>query len=354
MLKNFNIKNILIILILINMVYLSIFLTGCFNSSGGSLNPILLGSSGGSGSGSGTNVNAAPFDDISDNPGVTFVDPDSDFDSSDDGLATLSSALPFNFTLFGSSNSTFTAGSDIYVCTNGWFSFDEDIDTDDFDSFSNIGHLDDVLVGGSYGPYDSFIAPFWDDLDLESGESHAVWYITEGTSPNRRFIIQWYTEGYSQDDNQLIFQAILFEGTNDMQFSYAIMRDVNGDDSMGNSGAVNGSGATIGVMVGNDNEPEPIQKIYSICIASIPTIPSGQAYYIYFKANGSNYDIYTGFVSAAMSGSLPNILGGSNNNSRNRNMINKPEDNSNFRWFYKTNTYQELLNFVRSNKTNRR
>lgn len=317
------------------------------------MNPILLGSSGGSGSG--TNVNAAPFDDISDNSGVTFVDPDSDFDSSDDGLATLSSALPFNFTLFGSSNSTFTAGSDIYVCTNGWFSFDEDIDTDDFDSYDNSDDLDDVLVGDSDGPYDSFIAPFWDDLYLESSESHGLWYVTEGTSPNRRFIIQWYAEGLSQDDNQLIFQAILFEGTNDIQFSYAIMRDVNGDDGIGDSGAADGSSATIGVMVGDDNEPEPIAKIYSINVpSSIPTIPSGQAYYIYFKANGSNYDIYTGFVSAAMSGSLPNILGRSNNNSRNMNMINKPESNSNFRWFYKTNTYQELLNFVRSNKNNRR
>ncbi|MCS6956005.1 MAG: hypothetical protein NZM44_06590 [Candidatus Calescibacterium sp.] len=308
---------------------------------------------GGSGGSAPSFSAAIPFDDISDNTGVVFVDPSVDFDGYDDGLATLSGAIPFGFTLFGSSNSTFTAPIDVVLCTNGWFSFDSDVDTYNFYSYSNVDHLDDVLVGDSDGPYDSFIAPFWDDLYMRMSEPHGAWYITTGTSPNRRFIVQWYVDGFNEDDNQLIFQAILFENSNDIQFSYAIMNDVDGDDSIVDAGSVNGSSATIGVMVGVDNEPDPMAKIYSIIVpGSIPSIPSGQAYYVYFKANGQTYDIYTGFVSASMSSSLPNILANRNQNV-NANRTNKPEDYG-FSWFYKNNTMQEFMNFVNSIKQNRK
>lgn len=191
------------------MVATATLLSGCFNSSGGSLTPTIL--SGGSGGGSSFS-GAVAFDDISDDSRVTFIDPDNDFDGSDDGLSTISGGLPFDFTLFGSSNSTFNAGTDIIVCTNGFFSFDSDVESDGFDRYDNVDYIDDILLGDSYGPYDSFIAPFWDDLDMYSNEGHGAWYITRGTAPNRQFIIQCYTEGSSEDDNQLIFQTILFEG----------------------------------------------------------------------------------------------------------------------------------------------
>ncbi|MCX7972560.1 MAG: hypothetical protein N2657_05050, partial [bacterium] len=94
-------KRIAILSLAIIMVSLSLILSGCFNSSRGGLNPVLLG--GGSGGSEPSFSAAIPFDDISDNPGVVFVDPSDDFYGNDDGLATLSDAIPFNFTLFGSS-----------------------------------------------------------------------------------------------------------------------------------------------------------------------------------------------------------------------------------------------------------
>lgn len=220
------IKNILILSALVVMVATATLLSGCFNSSGGSLTPTIL--SGGSGGGSGGGLGggssggssfsgAVAFDDISDDSGVTFIDPDNNFDGSDDGLYTISGGLPFDFTLFRSSNSTFNAGTDIIVCTNGFFSFDSDMVTDGFAEYDNVEQIYDILVGDYFndywGPYDSFIAPFWDDLYMDSTEGHGAWYITRGTAPNRQFITQWYTEGLSEDDNQLIFQTILFEGS---------------------------------------------------------------------------------------------------------------------------------------------
>lgn len=350
------IKNILILSALVVMIATATLLSGCFNSSSGGLTPTILSGNTGSGSGGSSFSSAVAFDDISDDSGATFIDPDNDFDGPDDGLYTISGGLPFNFTLFGSSNSTFNAGNDIIICTNGFFSFDSDVESDDFDAYDNVEYIPAILVGyddgwDSYGPYNSFIAPFWDDIQLISSEGHGVWYITRGTAPNRQFVIQWYAEGYdaNQRDNQLIFQAILFEGSNDIQFSYAIMNDVNGNDTVGYGGARDGSSATIGVMVGEDNEPNALAKIYSINIAgSIPTIPSNQAYYIYFKANGQNYDIYTGFTSATINISLDSIALNKLGNRTN----NKPESSISFSWFYQNNTPQEFWNFVNQLKQN--
>jgi hypothetical protein len=322
-------------------------------SSVGGLNDILIGNSGSSG-GVSANITPVPFDDLSNNAGATFIDPNNDFDGTDDGLYLASGALPFNFSLF---NNTFNAGSDIVFCTNGWFSFDSDIDTDDFDSYDPADDIDDVLVGDSYGPYDSLIAPFWSDLEMYSYSGSGVWYEVVGSAPNRKFIVQYFASGYGgrERDNKLVFQTILFEGTNDIQFTYAKMEDVNRDDRTGYDGAVDGSGSFIGLLVGDDTSNKSL-AVYSGFTSSIPPI-STQAYYVYFKYNSSrnNYDIYTGNVAITdLNSSLyNNVFNPSLVANRNKNVKNKQSRSTNFRYFYKTNTIQEFMNFVNSIRGNR-
>lgn len=215
-------------------------------------------------------------------------------------------------------------------------------------------NINQMLYGdGNLGPYDSFIAPFWDDLWLEDTSKQKAWYIVEGSAPNRRVIVQWYTAGYFTEtrDNQLFFQAILFEGSNAIQFSYAWMRDPNSNDLPGSAGNPTGSSATIGVMSGQDGYPDARQKIHSINTAVIPSIPQNQAFYIYFKPTdsvASDYQIHTGFVSSNLDPSTLNIIQIPNRLPNYQ--YNKESTNVNFRWYYRTNSLDELMNFINRNR----
>jgi hypothetical protein len=340
--------------VVLSLVALFVVVSCGGGSSVGGLNDILIGNSGGSGGGS-ANITPVPFDDLSNNAGATFIDPNNDFDGTDDGLYLASGALPFNFSLF---NNTFNAGSDIVFCTNGWFSFDSDIYDDSFYSYDPAGDIDDVLVGDSnsgYGPYDSLIAPFWSDLVMDSYSGSGAWYEVVGSAPNRKFIVQYFASDITNGDNKLVFQTILFEGTNDIQFTYAKMEDVNGDDNIGDAGAVDGSGSLIGLFVGDDTSNKSL-AVYSGFTSSIPSI-STQAYYVYFKYNSSrnNYDIYTGNVAIndLNSSQYNNVFNPSLRTNRNQNVKNKQPRSTNFRYFYKTNTIQEFMNFVNSIRGNR-
>jgi hypothetical protein len=338
--------------VVLSLVALFVVVSCGGSSSVGGLNDILIGNSGGSGSGGGSaNITPVPFDDLSNNPGRIFIDPNNDFDGYDDGLYLASGALPFNFSLF---NNTFNAGSDIVFCTNGWFSFDSDIYDDDFDVYEPAYYIYDVLFGDTYGPYDSLIAPFWTDLEMDTYSGVGVWYEVVGDAPNRKFIVQYFANDIANEDNKLVFQTILFEGTNDIQFTYAKMEDVNGDDSIGDVGAVDGSGSLIGLFVGNDTSYINL-SVYSYLSSSIPSVPTenNEAYYVYFKYNESrnNYDIYTGYV--AIQDLNLNVLNPNLRANRNQNVKNKQPRSTNFRYFYRTNTIQEFMNFVNSIRGNR-
>lgn len=342
--------NALIMGILLAIITLGVVISCGGGSSVGGLNDILVGNSGGSGGSGSTNITPLSFDDLSNNSTATFIEANNDFDGTDDGLYLGSGILPFNFSLFGNN---FSAGSDVVFCTNGWLSFDSDIESDDFDSYDPADDISDVLVGDSYGPYDSFIAPFWSDLVMDAYSNQGVWYETIGSSPNRKFVVQYYASDTENDDNILVFQVVLFEGTNDIQFTYAKMEDVNGDDSNQDDGAVDGSGSFIGLLSGDDGVNMG-WSVYSAFDSSIPPI-STQAYYIYFKYNSStnNYDIYTGNTEIT---DFDDSYYGANilpNRTRNINKNKSHSNNTGFRYFYKNNTPQEFMNFVNSIRGNR-
>jgi hypothetical protein len=70
-------------------------------------------------------------------------------------------------------------------------------------------------------PYtpNAIICPYWDDLNPRNGGS--VRFATIGVTPNRRFVVTWTDVPHKLSQSaQFSFQAILFEGTNDIVFQY--------------------------------------------------------------------------------------------------------------------------------------
>ncbi|MCK4560868.1 MAG: Ig-like domain-containing protein, partial [Calditrichia bacterium] len=118
---------------------------------------------------------------------------------------TASVVLPFNFVFYGGSFSK------VWVSTNGWISFTQP-------SGSYPGN---TTIPAGAGP-DSMIAVFWDNIIGETwpaGEG-GVYYKTLGTTPNRRFVIQWDIQEGQWNENDVNFEVILYEQSNQIKFQY--------------------------------------------------------------------------------------------------------------------------------------
>jgi len=93
------------------------------------------------------------------------------------------------------------------------------------------------------------IAPFWDDI-VTWGSAGAIYYETQGTSPNRKFVVEWYdNQHYYSSTSGITFEAILYEGTNNILFQY---KDVDFGSVSGSTGSDlppynNGGSATVGL-----------------------------------------------------------------------------------------------------------
>jgi uncharacterized repeat protein (TIGR01451 family) len=94
-----------------------------------------------------------------------------------------------------------------------------------------------------------FIAPFWDDI-VTWDSAGAIYYKTIGTAPNRLFVVEWYdNQHYSSSTSGVTFEAILYEGSNNILFQYKdvdfgnVYWAVEGD----NPPYDNGGSATVGI-----------------------------------------------------------------------------------------------------------
>ena len=141
---------------------------------------------------------------------------------SDDGEANVT--LPFMFIVDGQSS------SDVRIGNNGGILFATT--TGDL-SFNNA-----TLVAQD----PALIAPFWDDIDDNMGD---VFWEVLGTAPDRRFIVQWNNRSHFNNVGSSTFQAILFEGSNEVLFVYE-------DVLFENAQFDNGASATIGIASIND------------------------------------------------------------------------------------------------------
>jgi hypothetical protein len=151
--------------------------------------------------------------------------------SSDDAVQT-GVAIGFTFTFYG------TAYTLVNISSNGNLQFNTGAAT-----FTN-----GPIPTGGFGAPSSAVMPWWDDIDpAQCGD---VFYQTLGTAPNRRFIVQWNACHFSSPNGtgcETDFEAILFEGTNEILFQY---QDTvfTGACEAGTHGADNGASASVGIQ----------------------------------------------------------------------------------------------------------
>jgi hypothetical protein len=104
------------------------------------------------------------------------------------------------------------------MCTNGWISLNG----------SGSNAWGNAYLFNSTAP-NVTIAPWFDDLRDDATSS--VNYLTEGTSPNRVFTVEWYrVRTYSSSSNpyaRISFQVKLYETSNIIEFHYGIAETGN-------------------------------------------------------------------------------------------------------------------------------
>lgn len=131
-------------------------------------------------------------------------------------------ALPFSFQFYG------TSYASINISSNGLLTFGGPDTT-----FTNSNLTSNPTLPS--------IAPFWDDQRTDLGG--AIYVQTLGAPGSRSFVIQWnavtFFSGGSTTD-PITYEAVLFEGSNNIQFNYL-------DLVSGIAGGNDGGSATVGI-----------------------------------------------------------------------------------------------------------
>jgi len=138
--------------------------------------------------------------------------------------ATTSAGLGFNFNFYG------TNYNSVSWSPNGLMTFGGSNS-----QFFNINLTTEAPSGNLPS-----IAVLWDDWQFFSpGTDASYFYTTMGAPGSRRFITQWnFAEGFFDSPSPVTFQSVLFEGTNDILFSYLDVdsgdfRSFGGDATVG-------------------------------------------------------------------------------------------------------------------------
>ena len=172
------------------------------------------------------------FIDASSSNGGTLLS----FSNNDDAVALVK--LPFDFILF---QDIYIADSQISISTDGWLSL-EPFSISEWQN-APLPSRTVVRSSGSVGTVPpSLIAPFWDDLIMPPQAT--ITTKTIGAAPNRRFVVEWSNlsvldENGNDLNANLTFEAILFEGSNDIQFLYSNMTGPLSDASSATVGVQN-------------------------------------------------------------------------------------------------------------------
>lgn len=204
------------------------------------------------------------------------LDEDEEDRTPDDSIARV--ALPFKFILFAR---TFLEGSPVNISTNGWISLTPGLKgTAEWENGRLPGHR--VPGPGDYvgSMPANLIAPFFHDLVVGETDS-AVYTRVLGEAPNRRLIVEWKNFSAYDDDEEdpepdyatrLTFQAVLYEGSNDIAFLYP---ELKGSLAQGDS-------ATIGLQ--NDRRDRAIQFGFNR-----PRLSEGRSLFFRFNPRDGSY-----------------------------------------------------------------
>ena len=178
----------------------------------------------------------------------------SGFNNTDDGWTTDSLPSNFNFNFYGEDY------DQVYISTNGLLQFQgpNDPNPTGLALKTNEDFRETPLSNPT-------IAPFWDDLTALAGQNAQIYRDVRGTSPNRRYIVQWGpvykvqdSVPLSGDGDELYFQVVLYEDNNEIEFRYHDVETSSRDRTSFRDVTALGtnyrgsSGATTGIAAGDD------------------------------------------------------------------------------------------------------
>ena len=150
--------------------------------------------------------------------------------------------LGFNFNYYGVTN------TQIAISNNGL----------GFPGSTGVGNYvnEPIATSSVHG----FIAPYWDDL-VTYNTGSGIYYQTLGTASNRYFVVEWKNNDHygSTSPNGITFEAILYEGSNNIEFQYL---DVAFDSENPDINNYGGS-ATVGIK---SSGPDGLQYSYNQAI----------------------------------------------------------------------------------------
>ncbi|MEI6222669.1 MAG: LamG-like jellyroll fold domain-containing protein, partial [bacterium] len=124
------------------------------------------------------------------------------FSNQDDGVATVNLGFTFNY-----DGVLYTTAR---VYTNGFMAFD---------TSGTVNSYGSTIPSG--GLSEAFLAPFWKDLNINTGQG--VYYKVIGTAPNRKFVLQWDKISFYSSGGEHTFEIVLDEATGDIYFQYGAM-----------------------------------------------------------------------------------------------------------------------------------
>ncbi len=192
---------------------------------------------------------------------------------SDDGESNVT--LPFGFTFYTATATLLRVGN------NGGVLFNDP--TSDV-PYANLTISDTLTPNG-------FIAPFWDDIDSDTGD---VYWTVVGSAPNRKVVIEWFNRPHYSNIGSATFEVVLFEN-GDILYQY---QDVNFGDTNFN----NGASATIGIRGPDANyslqysyNTPSVQDGFAICFDN----PNSAG-----ACGGSNYDALPWLTETPISSTL--------------------------------------------------
>jgi hypothetical protein len=242
---------------------------------------------------------STPFEDISGSSTVTTL-----------GLLndeTQAVTLPFSFQFY---DRTY---SQIRISNDGGILFGNTIVTLTLPSLNT--RLPVNMVG--YNSYDvqAALFPYWDDLGANVGN---VYTETKGTTPNRRFVVQWHNRNLINSsclpvtNCGITFQVVLYERTNDFAFIYS---DLIAGDTLHNKARQ----ATIGIQKDKNsarqlsfNDTSYVAGRTCVTFTRLLTTESSMRYgvnsstcaanpnYISFAGTNLNLDVNSRWVSQAL------------------------------------------------------
>lgn len=116
----------------------------------------------------------------------------------------------------------------LYVSSNGTVSFTY---------ATNPGYVNQTLPTTALS---TIVAPYWDDL-MATGANSNIFVQAVGTTPNRKFVIEWRNVKHYNASGLGTFQALFYENKPDIRFNYL-------DTNFGVSTLNYGKSATVGVQ----------------------------------------------------------------------------------------------------------